>query len=242
MTRSAVPVSTGTRSAVWAGVRAMAPVLAAYAPFALVVGAAVAASDDPLAAWLSTWTIYGGAAQLAVLDVLRHGSGWVAAAVVGLVVNARLGAYATAMAPDWRTASVGRRVVAAVTLTDASWALARERDGGDQEFYLGAALTLFVGWPAMVTLGVLVNGWVSALPVTALLPALALGAIVVPQLRRRPVAIAVGTASLSAVATAGLPPGTALLVAGALGVTVGVAMTARTGSDSGGGAGNGRTT
>ncbi|MDX6301041.1 MAG: hypothetical protein QOF53_2255, partial [Nocardioidaceae bacterium] len=42
MTRSAVPLSAGTRSAVWAGVRAMAPVVAAYAPFALVVGAAVA--------------------------------------------------------------------------------------------------------------------------------------------------------------------------------------------------------
>ncbi|MDX6300528.1 MAG: hypothetical protein QOF53_1742, partial [Nocardioidaceae bacterium] len=197
------------------------------------------------------WTISGGAAQLAVLEVLGHGSAWVAAAVVGLVVNARLGAYATAMAPDWRTASVGRRIVAAVTLTDASWALARERDQGDQaaqadqadqEFYLGAALTLFAGWPAMVTLGVLVNGWVSALPVTALLPALALGAIVVPQLRRRPVALAVGAASLSAVATAGLPPGTALLVAGGLGAAVGVATTARTGSDSGAGVGKGGTT
>jgi len=204
----------------------MAPVTVAYAPFALVVGAAVAASDDPVAAWLSTWTIYGGAAQLAVLDVLRDGSGWVAAAVVGLVVNARLTAYATAMVPAWRTASLRRRVTAAVTLTDASWALARGRDETDREFYLGAALTLFLCWPAMVTVGVLVHRWVGAVPVTGLLPALALGAIVVPQLRRRAVAAAVGVASLSAVLTAGLPPGTALLVAGGLGAAIGAAMTA----------------
>ena len=89
-----------------AGARAMAPMLVAYAPFGLLVGAAVAASANPLAAWLATWTIYGGAAHLAVLDVLAHGSGWMAAAAVGLLVNVRLTAYATAMAPEWRSAPV----------------------------------------------------------------------------------------------------------------------------------------
>ncbi len=66
----------------------------------------VAASDNPLAAWLGTWLIFGGAAQLAVLDVLAQEPGWVTAAVVGLLVNLRLAAYATAMVPQWRSASL----------------------------------------------------------------------------------------------------------------------------------------
>ncbi len=98
-----------------------------------------------MAAWLGTWLIYGGAAQLAVLDVLAHGSGWVAAAVVGLLVNLRLAAYATAMVPEWRTrlaaaSAAGRGSI----LTDAPWALARARTRGAQSYYLGAALTLLV--------------------------------------------------------------------------------------------------
>lgn len=204
------------------GVRAMVPVVVAYAPFGLLVGAAVAASANPLAAWLSTWTIYGGAAHLAVLDVLAHGSGWAAAAVVGLLVNIRLTAYATAMAPEWRTAPARQRALAAVLLTDVTWALARGRDHDQRRFYLGAGLTLFLGWPVLVTLGTLTGDWVGGLPVAALLPPLTLGAVVVSQLRQRPVAFATAAAAVTAVATTQLSAGPALAVAAAAGVTAGL--------------------
>jgi len=205
-----------------AGARAMAPMLVAYAPFGLLVGAAVDASANPLAAWLSTWTIYGGAAHLAVLDVLAHGSGWIAAATVGLLVNARLTAYATAMAPAWRSAPLRHRVVAALLLTDAPWALAHNRPSGYRRFYLGAGLTLFFAWPALVTLGMLTGDLLGTVPVADLLPALTLGALVVGQLRHRPAAFAVTAASVSAVATAPLSSGTSLMVAAAVGATAGV--------------------
>ena len=95
------------------GVRAMAPMLLALIPFAVVVGTAVAQSDHRLAAWLGTSTIYGGAAHLAVLDLLSDGAGWVSAAAVGLLINVRLAAFATSMVPEWRSAPVapatGRR-------------------------------------------------------------------------------------------------------------------------------------
>lgn len=200
----------------------MAPMLVAHAPFGLLVGAAVAASANPLAAGLSTWTIYGGAAHLAVLDVLAHGSGWAAAAAVGLLVNVRLTAYATAMAPEWRTAPVRQRALAAVLLTDGTWALARGRADGHRRFYLGAGLTLFLGWPLLVTLGTLTGDWVGHLPVAALLPPLTLGAVVVTQLRQRPVAFAVAAAAVAAVATTQLSAGPALAVAAAAGVTAGL--------------------
>jgi predicted branched-subunit amino acid permease len=198
---------SGSRSDLRAGVRAMAPTMIAFVPFALVVGAAIASSDQPWAAWLATWTIYGGAAHLAVLGVLAHGSGWAAAAAVGLLVNARLTAYATSMAPQWRSAPGGQRVLAALMLTDVAWALARDRREGHRQFYLGAAGTLFVGWPALVTVGVVAGHWVIAFPVTTLLPSLALGAIVMPQLRQRPAAVAATTAAVVALLTAHLSAG-----------------------------------
>ena len=108
-----------------AGARAMAPVVVGYVPFALLVGAHVATSADPLAAWLGTSTIYGGAAQLAVLDVLAGGGSVVAAALTGLLLQARLAVYAAALAPDWRSASLPSRLLAAFTLTDVPWALSQ---------------------------------------------------------------------------------------------------------------------
>jgi predicted branched-subunit amino acid permease len=211
------PSPSGSRSELRAGIRVMAPMLLAYLPFALVVGAAVASSANPWAAWLSTWTIYGGAAHLAVLTVLGQGSGWAAAAAVGLLVNARLMAYATAMVPQWRSAPRAQRALAGLMLTDAPWALAQDPRRGQRQFYLGAAGTLFVGWPAMVTVGVVAGQQLMAFPVTTLLPALALGAIVMPQLRQRPAAAAAATAAVVAVLTAHLSPGIAFGAAAASG-------------------------
>lgn len=199
------------------GVRAILPVLAAYAPLGLVVGSHVAASADPVPAWLGTWLIYGGAAQLAVLDVLGHGSGWMTAAAVGILVNLRLAAYATAMVPDWRAAPWRRRAAAAAMLTDAPWALARTRTRGTQAYYLGASVALLVAWPTMVTVGIFVGGALEGYTVTALLLPLTLGAVIVPQLRQRTAAVAMAAAVVVALATLSVDAGPALAVVGVTG-------------------------
>jgi predicted branched-subunit amino acid permease len=213
----------GTRADALEGARAMLPIITAYAPLGLVVGAHVAASSDPLAAWLGTWAIYGGAAQLAVLDVLAHEPGWVTAAVVGVLVNLRLAAYATAMVPTWRTAPLRRRIAAGLILTDAPWALARTRTRGAQSYYLGASIVLLLVWPALVTIGVFVGGHIEGLAVTALLVPLTLGAVVVPQLRSRPALIAMAAAVMCALLTLHLSAGVALALVGVVGGLAGVA-------------------
>ena len=216
---TATLLDAGPADHAWAGARAMAPLIAAYAPFAFLVGSAVAASEDPLAAWLATWFIYGGAAHIAVLDLLSNGSGWVAAAVAGVLVNARLTAYAAAMAPQWRAAPARRRVLAGVMLTDAPWGLARGRQHGQAAYYTGAAVVLFACWPAMVTVGTLVATPAALVPATGLLAAATLAMVVVPHLRARPAAAAVAAAGVTAVLTAPFDPAVALgavAVAGAV--------------------------
>jgi predicted branched-subunit amino acid permease len=220
------------RGEVVAGMRAMAPMLLAYAPFGLLVGAAVAASDSPLAAWLSTWTIYGGAAHLAVLDVLSHDTGVVGAALVGLLINARMIAYSVSLAPHWRDASAGSRMAAAAVLTDATWALAHNHDSHSAQarrrYYFGAGLTLWFGWPTLVSAGVMVGGWMEGVPVATLLPSLTLGSLVVPQLRTRPGLAAVVAATAVAVATVHLNGGIAMALAAAVGATSAVLTSRRT--------------
>jgi predicted branched-subunit amino acid permease len=209
------------RDDVLEGVRAMAPMLVVYAPFGLLVGAAVAASDNPVAAWLSTWTVYGGAAHLAVLDVLHNGTGALGAAVVGLLINARMVAYSASLAPHWRTASARSRVAAAAMLTDATWGLTHNHPSDSsavrRRFYFGAGLMLWFAWPTFVTVGVLLGRWVQSVPVATLLPTMTLGALVVPQLRTRP-GLAAGVAATGvAAATSGMDGGLALALAAAAG-------------------------
>ncbi|MET0838303.1 MAG: AzlC family ABC transporter permease [Marmoricola sp.] len=221
--RQPAAADVGARRDALDGVRDMLPVIAAYAPLGLVVGGHVAASDNPVGAWLGTWVIYGGAAQLAVLDVLAHEPGWVAAAVVGVLVNLRLAAYATAMVPDWQHASLRRRVAAAVILTDAPWALARARTRGRQTYYLGASVALLVIWPALVTAGMFVGDVVDGIALTSLLMPLTLGAVIVPQLRQRAAAVAMAMAVLCALLTLHLSAGLALALIGLAGGLAGMA-------------------
>lgn len=215
-------VTPRPRDDVAAGMRAMAPMLVAYAPFGLLVGAAVAASDRPLAAWLSTWSIYGGAAHLAVLDVLRHDSGVLGAALVGLLINARMIAYSASLAPHWRDSSTGSRLAAAAVLTDATWGLAHNRASATaasrRRFYFGAGVTLWFGWPGLVSLGVLAGSRLEGVAVVTLLPTLTLGALAVPQLRSRAGAAAGAAAGVVAAATGALDGGLALLLCATAGV------------------------
>ena len=204
------------------GARAVLPAVVAFAPLALMVGAAVAASDNPMAAWLSTWSIHGGAAQLITLDVVAQQPGWIAAATAGLLVQIRLSAYSTAMVADWRTAPLGLRLLAGVVLSDAPWALAQSRSTGRRGFYLGAGLTLFFAWPAMVTVGTAVGDVVGGVAAAALVPALVVGCTVVSQLRQRAVLVAATAAGSSAVATVMASSGVAFVCAAVVGIVAGL--------------------
>ena len=204
----------------------MLPMIVGFAPFGLLVGAAVAESDHPRAAWLATWTIYGGAAHLAVLDVLGSGAGVMGAVLVGLVVNGRLAAYSASMASDWRSVSSVRRALAALALTDAPWALAQNAPGdarARRATYAGAALVLWIAWPLLVSVGVVIGPLLQDLPAAKLLPGLTLGVLVVPHLRHRPGLAAATTATVTAVACSPLPAGPALLASAAAGAVAGAA-------------------
>jgi predicted branched-subunit amino acid permease len=211
------------------GVRDMAPLLVGITPFGLLLGATVAASADPVAAWSGALPIYGGSAHLAVLGSLGHGGGVLVAAAAGVLVNLRVIVYSSSLAPLWAGSRWWARGLAAATVIDPTWVVAEHRAtrpgslAQRRAHYAGAATLLTGGWLLLVTAGAVggvVAGGVAVLGVA--LP-LCLLELVVPHLTSRPGATAVAVAVVVVVATASLPSGIGMLLAMAAAALAGVA-------------------
>jgi predicted branched-subunit amino acid permease len=210
-----------------AGVVAMAPMLVGVAPLALVLGAAIAAHTDPAAAWAGIWPIFGGSAHLGVLRVVDQGAGAPLAIATGILVHARLGVYSVSLAPGWRDQPAWFRFVAAGLLIDPTWAVAEQRSSRpgsarqQRHHYLGAGVTLAVGWTLMVTAGMLVGHRLGGLIGLDLAAPLCMVALVVPRLVRWSDVRVAAAAGAAVVLADGWPTGTGLMLAIGVGVAVG---------------------
>jgi predicted branched-subunit amino acid permease len=208
------------------GAAEMLPLLVGYAPFAMVLGAAVAAHADPAAGWAGIWLVLGGSAHLATLRALGDGSAWLAVAT-GLVVNARLMVYSASLATVWSRHPRWFKMIGAALLIDPTWAVARSRaarpgtPSAQRRYYLGAAVTLSIGWCLMITAGMLVGArWSERLDLGVTVP-LCLIALVGPRLLERDLRPTVIAAAAIALVARGLPAGSGLLVAVAVGALLG---------------------
>jgi predicted branched-subunit amino acid permease len=199
-----------------AGIAAMAPFVVGFAPFAFVIGSAAAASGSALAGWSGSWLIFGGSAQLAAL---RAGEvGVVAAVLTGLLIQARLLAYSASLAGRWRRQPRWFRLVAAAFVIDPTWAIMERRGsseagpGAERRFFLAAALTLGIGWSAMIAVGALVGDRLSTSSLQIAVP-LCLVTVVGPRLRVPANRLPIVVAGAVALATTGLPAGVGVLCA-----------------------------
>jgi branched chain amino acid efflux pump len=212
-----------------AGFLAMVPFVVGYAPFALVIGAAVAGSSDPLAGWSGSWLMFGGSAHLAVLRSLD--AGLLVAVAGGLLINARLLAYSASLAQHWRNQPRWFRVVAAAMVIDPTWAAAERHaatgasDQAQRRFFLTAGVVMGAGWSALIAVGAVVGGRLDALRLEVVVP-LCLATMVGPVLRDGGGRAAVFAAALVATLGSRLPAGVVLLVAIAAGALAGAAWTA----------------
>jgi branched chain amino acid efflux pump len=204
-----------------AGALAMAPFVVGYAPFALVIGAAVAAHGHPIAGWAGSWLIYGGSAHLAALRTIDDG-GALLAIVTGLLINARLLVYSASVAPHWQRQPRWFRAVGAAMLIDPTWAVAERRatqpgsDRAQRAYYLAAGLTLGVGWSALIAVGAVAGNIVSGVGLEVAAP-LCLISLVAPRLKDGDTRAAAIVAALVSVFAARWPAGTGMLAAIAAG-------------------------
>jgi predicted branched-subunit amino acid permease len=225
-------VTTATDADFRRGAGAMLPLLAGYAPFACLLGVAVASSIQPAAAWSGVWLIFAGTAHLTAVRLVDSGAGVFAAVVTALSVNARLLLFSATLAPYWRGTRISSRLVAAATVIDPTWLLAapnfaRSPDAASgRRFYYGASAVLWLAWPAMVTLGLLVGAAVPREAGLDLLAPLCLMAMLTAAARTRRGAASIAGAAVAATACADLPAALTLLVPVAAGVVVAAVVTA----------------
>jgi 4-azaleucine resistance transporter AzlC len=139
------------------------------------------------AAVVMSFVVYAGSAQLAALGVLAAGGSIAAAAIAGLLMNARFIPMGIAAASAYRGGRL-RRAVEAQTLVDASWAMASNGSGHfDRQVLIGATVPQAIGWWAGTALGAFAGtaiGNTRALGLDAIFPAFFL-ALLVDQLRSR---------------------------------------------------------
>jgi len=206
----------------------MLPLLLGVAPLGLVVGIQAQTTHQELVGWASGFTIYGASAQLAALDLLDRGAGALVVVLTVVVINLRLALYSAAMADPWRGVGSGRRALMAALLVDPSFAVgtegyARPLSTADRHrFYLGAAVTLWVGWQTLILAGMTLGPVLPmALHLEFAVP-LCLIAMVAAKAEEPSDRRAAATAAAVAVATHGLPFGLGLPLAIAAGVGAGL--------------------
>jgi predicted branched-subunit amino acid permease len=212
-----------------AGARDILPLLAALAPFGVAIGATAAAAEgSALAGWAGSWLIYGGTAQLVTAQLHDSGAAVVAIAVAVLLANVRLSLFGAAMAVHWQGTSLRWRLFAGYLLVDPVYVVAAAHHAevadpaGRRRHYLGAAVTMWVGWVAANGVGSLAGGNLPDFLGPALLLPLALVAMTLRVAVDRPGRIAAVTAAVVGVALHGLPMHSGLLVAGAAGIAAGL--------------------
>ena len=211
-------------------VRDTAPVVLAYAPFGLALGATLAATHvPPLIAWSSSPLLFGGAAQLLAVQLLDAGASAVLVVLAALVVNARMLLYSAALAPHTAAWPARWRWLGAYLLADPVYALAITRFAGPDadsprdrlRYYLGVGLTMWVAWMGLTGAGVLLGGVLPASLRLDLAAPLTFLLLLLPMLTSRPAYAAAATGGIVAVATSGLPLGLGLLAGAAAGIAVG---------------------
>lgn len=211
-------------------VRDTVPVVLAYAPFGLALGATLAATHVPaLIAWSSSPLLFGGAAQLLAVQLLDAGAGAVLVVLAALVVNARMLLYSAALAPHTAAWPARWRWLGAYLLADPVYALAITRFAGPDadsprdrlRYYLGVGLTMWVAWMGLTGAGVLLGGVLPASLRLDLAAPLTFLLLLLPMLTSRPAYAAAATGGIVAVAASGLPLGLGLLAGAAAGIAVG---------------------
>src|SRR4051794_32318595 len=212
------------------GARDMAPLAAALAPIAFVIGATAARSLNPFLAVAMGPVIFGASGQLVVIRMLgSHAAPLLILATVA-IVNARLTLYGAVMAPHWRCGSLRWKLLASAFLVEPTVALGEAHagrttdDAAHRRYYMSAALCLWLVWLAATVAGVCLGTRASAVVPEAPVRVLAFVALAVPAARAsagtRRAAFVGATAAL---ALSGTPYGLGVLAAAALGIAGGIA-------------------
>ena len=211
------------------GSKDVSPLLIGVIPFGLVFG--VVAADSvigPALAWATSFIIFGGAAQLATIQLFDEGVVSVVVIATALVIGSRHVMYSAALVPYFQHFPRWSRFVLPYVLTDQAFAVSMVRFQDLDEpveqrwLFTGAAVTLWISWQLSTLIGVLVGAQLpEALSLEFAIP-LVFIALLVLTVRTRPDLVAALVGGAAAVIAAPAPLGLGLIVGALAGVAAGV--------------------
>lgn len=223
-------MDTSEREATWAqGVRAVSPILLGVIPFGLIFGVTAANADVPiLAAWASSFIVFAGASQIALVEVMDGGGAPVVAVITAVVINARMLMYSADTGRYTASETLPLKIGAAYLLTDQAYLVTAHRfptparTNGYIRFYMAAALTLWTTWQITTTTGLLLGSAIPsswslefAIPLTFM-------ALLVLAVKDKPGLLAAIVGGGVAVGAIALPYHLGLLVGTAAGIAAGM--------------------
>jgi predicted branched-subunit amino acid permease len=211
------------------GVRAVSPILLGVIPFGLIFGVTAANADVPiLAAWASSFIVFAGASQIAIVEVLDGGGAPVIAVLTAVIINARLLMYSADMGRYTAKEPTATKLGVAYLLTDQIYLVSAHRFPdpsnavGFLRFYVAGGLTLWITWQITTTTGILLGAAIPeswslefAIPLTFM-------ALLVLAVKDKPGLVAAVVGGSVAVATIGLPFHLGLLVGTVSGISAGI--------------------
>ena len=155
---------TEPRLALRDGAVAVLPLLVGVAPFGLIFGVTAAASTVGVGlGFAMSSIIFGGAAQLAVVQLIDAKAAIATVVITGLVINSRHMMYSAALTPYFRDFSLRARLSLPYLLTDQAFAVSITRyqdvEGPAYRrwFYFGAGASLWLTWQITTGAGVLIG-------------------------------------------------------------------------------------
>lgn len=146
------------------GLRDVVPVLIGIVPFGVIFGVTAAASDvDQLAAWASSFLLFGGSSQMALVGVMGAGGAAITALLTVIVLNSRHLMYSADLGRFTPDLPIGLRARMAYLLTDQAYAVTHNRftdptqTAGLPSYYFGVAVGLWTSWQISTTSGFLLE-------------------------------------------------------------------------------------
>jgi predicted branched-subunit amino acid permease len=222
--------ATTAKSYFWKGIRDSLPFIFVAGPFGLLFGVlATEAGLNLVETMTFTMTVFAGAAQFAALQLMQENAPTLIVLASALAVNLRVAMYSAALTPHLGAAPLWQRALVAYFTVDQSYALSVVQYETDRSMSLPERLAYFAGTVALVA-----PFWYTATFVGAVMGAripeswaldfalpIAFLAMIAPMLRTAAHVVSALVSIVVAIAAAGLPYNSGLLVAGVLAMIAG---------------------
>jgi branched chain amino acid efflux pump len=210
-----------------------APFVLVVVPFALLFGVVATEAGLNLAETMGmSFLVIAGAAQFAALQQMVADTPVVMILVTALAVNLRMAMYSASLTPWIGKAPLWKRAAAAYLMVDQAYMLSHIKFESEPKLTLAQRLNYYFGTMILIGPSWYVATFVGALVGKAIPPEFALDfavpitflAMIAPMVRSLAHLAAATTSVIVALALAGLPYGTGLLVAGASAMAVGAGV------------------